>query len=117
MRRGPADNPASARGTLSYLAAIVGGFLLAICFVSCGGGGGADAPITPITVVDGGGATPPEETPLPPLPTAKPELTEKADHLTPRERPGDYAQAVMDLGATIFPPKNPACGLCPWRGP
>ncbi|MDB3933004.1 hypothetical protein N9393_01580 [Luminiphilus sp.] len=40
MRRGPADNPASARGTLSYLAAIVGGFLLATCFVSCGGGGG-----------------------------------------------------------------------------
>ena len=65
MRRGPADNPASARGTLSYLAAIVSGFLLATCFVSCGGGGGADAPITPITVVDGGGATPPEETPLP----------------------------------------------------
>ena len=52
-----------------------------------------------------------------PLPTAKPELTEKADHLTPRERPGDYAQAVMDLGATICTPKKPACGLCPWRGP
>ena len=45
MRRGPADNPASARGTLSYLAAIVGGFLLAICFVSCGGGGGCDGPV------------------------------------------------------------------------
>ena len=52
-----------------------------------------------------------------PLPTAKPELTEKADHLTPRERPGDYAQAVMDLGATICTPKKPACSLCPWRGP
>ena len=52
-----------------------------------------------------------------PLPTAKPELTEKDDHLTPRERPGDYAQAVMDLGATICTPKKPACGLCPWRGP
>ena len=64
MRRGPTDNPAGARGMLRYLTAIGGGFLLAICFVSCGGGG-ADAPMTPITAVDGGGATPPEETPLP----------------------------------------------------
>lgn len=50
-----------------------------------------------------------------PLPAAKPELTEKAAALTPAERPGDYAQAVMDLGATICTPRNPACGLCPWR--
>ncbi|GAA6209296.1 A/G-specific adenine glycosylase [Cognatishimia sp. WU-CL00825] len=50
-----------------------------------------------------------------PLPTAKPELTEKAAALTPDLRPGDYAQAVMDLGATICTPKNPACGICPWR--
>ncbi|MDO6728120.1 A/G-specific adenine glycosylase [Cognatishimia sp. 1_MG-2023] len=52
-----------------------------------------------------------------PLPTAKPELTERAAALTPSERPGDYAQAVMDLGATICTPKNPACGICPWRAP
>lgn len=52
-----------------------------------------------------------------PLPAAKPELTEAAAHLTPDERPGDYAQAVMDLGATICTPKSPACGICPWRGP
>jgi A/G-specific adenine glycosylase len=32
--------------------------------------------------------------------------------LTPRERPGDYAQAMMDLGATICTPKRPACSLC-----
>lgn len=51
------------------------------------------------------------------LPTAKPELTELARKLTPAERPGDYAQAVMDLGATICSPKNPACGICPWRSP
>lgn len=50
-----------------------------------------------------------------PLPTAKPILTEHAATLTPQERPGDYAQAVMDLGATICTPKRPACGLCPWR--
>jgi len=49
-----------------------------------------------------------------PLPTAKPILTEHAASLTPGGRPGDYAQAVMDLGATICTPKSPACGICPW---
>ncbi|MGR3761446.1 A/G-specific adenine glycosylase [Roseobacteraceae bacterium NS-SX3] len=52
-----------------------------------------------------------------PLPGVKPELKERAAELTPHERPGDYAQAVMDLGATICTPKNPACGICPWRAP
>ena len=50
-----------------------------------------------------------------PLPTAKPELTAAAARMTPERRAGDYAQAVMDLGATICTPKSPACGLCPWR--
>ncbi|MDP2579923.1 A/G-specific adenine glycosylase [Shimia thalassica] len=50
-----------------------------------------------------------------PLPAAKPELTALAEALTPLERAGDYAQAVMDLGATICTPRNPACGICPWR--
>ncbi|MEO0681043.1 MAG: A/G-specific adenine glycosylase [Pseudomonadota bacterium] len=49
-----------------------------------------------------------------PLPGSKPELARLADTLTPDQRPGDYAQAVMDLGATICTPKSPACGLCPW---
>ncbi len=49
-----------------------------------------------------------------PLPTAKPELTALAKALTPENRPGDYAQAVMDLGATICTPRKPACGICPW---
>ena len=49
-----------------------------------------------------------------PLPAAKPELTALAADLTPQHRPGDYAQAVMDLGATICTPRNPACGTCPW---
>jgi A/G-specific adenine glycosylase len=48
-----------------------------------------------------------------PLPAAKRELTRLAALLTPRHRPGDYAQAVMDLGATICTPRNPACGICP----
>lgn len=52
-----------------------------------------------------------------PLPQAKPILTELADGLTPETRSGDYAQAVMDLGATICTPRNPACGICPWRDP
>ena len=49
-----------------------------------------------------------------PLPDAKAELYALADILTPEERPGDYAQAVMDLGATICTPRSPQCLICPW---
>ena len=49
-----------------------------------------------------------------PLPSVKPQLRDHAASLTPSLRPGDYAQAVMDLGATVCTPKNPACGICPW---
>ena len=49
-----------------------------------------------------------------PLPMAKGELTALAQNVTPSTRAGDYAQAVMDLGATICTPRNPACGICPW---
>ena len=52
-----------------------------------------------------------------PLPEAKPQLMIHAQTHTPAERPGDYAQAVMDLGATICTPKSPACGICPVREP
>ena len=52
-----------------------------------------------------------------PLPAAKPELTVLAASLTPELRAGDYAQAVMDLGATICTPKSPDCDLCPWASP
>ena len=52
-----------------------------------------------------------------PLPAAKPELMQRAEALTPPKRAGDYAQAVMDLGATICTPRAPACGICPWRDP
>ena len=51
-----------------------------------------------------------------PLPAARPALREAATRLTPAERPGDYAQAVMDLGATICTPRAPACLLCPVAG-
>ncbi|TDL89358.1 A/G-specific adenine glycosylase [Meridianimarinicoccus aquatilis] len=48
-----------------------------------------------------------------PLPSAKAELTDLAGRLTPDTRAGCHAQAVMDLGATICTPRNPACGICP----
>ncbi len=48
-----------------------------------------------------------------PLPTAKPQLYDLAASQTPTKRAGDYAQAVMDLGATICTPRNPACAICP----
>ncbi len=50
------------------------------------------------------------------LPGAKPELVRLAGLLTPGARPGDHAQAMMDLGATICTPRNPACGICPLLG-
>jgi A/G-specific adenine glycosylase len=50
-----------------------------------------------------------------PLPEAKPELRKLAALLVPRDRPGDFAQAAMDLGATICTPQKPKCVLCPWR--
>jgi A/G-specific adenine glycosylase len=48
-----------------------------------------------------------------PLPGSKPELKALAARLTPVERPGCHAQALMDLGATVCTPKSPACGICP----
>lgn len=48
-----------------------------------------------------------------PLPAAKKELKQLAGELTPNKRPGDYAQAVMDLGATTCTPRNPSCSRCP----
>ena len=48
-----------------------------------------------------------------PLPAAKAPIKEHMDRLTPQDRPGDFAQAMMDLGAIICTPKRPACGLCP----
>lgn len=50
-----------------------------------------------------------------PLPRARPRIRELADAMTPEEGAGDFAQAMMDLGATICTPRSPACGLCPVR--
>ncbi len=49
-----------------------------------------------------------------PLPAAKPEIRRLTNSISPQSRHGDFAQAMMDLGATICTPKSPACSLCPW---
>jgi A/G-specific adenine glycosylase len=48
-----------------------------------------------------------------PIRAAKPEIRRLAEARTPAARCGDYAQAMMDLGATICTPRKPACVLCP----
>jgi A/G-specific adenine glycosylase len=49
-----------------------------------------------------------------PLPAAKPALRALAQALVPAARAGDFAQALMDLGATVCTPRNPRCLVCPW---
>ncbi|MEJ8571739.1 A/G-specific adenine glycosylase [Microbaculum marinum] len=49
-----------------------------------------------------------------PMPHAKAEIRLRTQALVPADRPGDFAQALMDLGATLCTPKRPACALCPW---
>jgi A/G-specific adenine glycosylase len=51
-----------------------------------------------------------------PLPKAKAALAALAAPLVPEQRPGDFAQALMDLGSLICVPKRPLCGACPLAG-
>ncbi|MBV8682438.1 MAG: A/G-specific adenine glycosylase [Caulobacteraceae bacterium] len=51
-----------------------------------------------------------------PLPNAKPELKRLAEGLVTAQRPGDWAQALMDLGAVVCRPKSPLCEACPVSG-
>ena len=51
-----------------------------------------------------------------PLPKAKTQIKPIAAALADCERPGDYAQALMDLGATVCTPRAPNCAACPWAG-
>lgn len=51
-----------------------------------------------------------------PLPRSRPRLAELAARLTPQQRPGDFAQAMMDLGATVCTPRSPDCAACPVQG-
>ncbi len=48
-----------------------------------------------------------------PLPAAKTEIKQKLEDVWPEKRSGDFAQALMDLGAGICRPKAPMCLLCP----
>jgi A/G-specific adenine glycosylase len=48
-----------------------------------------------------------------PLPAAKDEIHHLAATLTPEQRAGDFAQALMDLGASVCTPKRPSCLMCP----
>lgn len=48
-----------------------------------------------------------------PLPQARSEIAALLDQLTPTRKAGDFAQAMMDLGAAICTPRNPQCHVCP----
>ena len=48
-----------------------------------------------------------------PLPAAKAAIKARVAEMTPADRPGDFAQAMMDLGASLCSVKNPQCLLCP----
>jgi A/G-specific adenine glycosylase len=50
-----------------------------------------------------------------PLPAARAAIRAATDAITPDARAGDFAQAMMDLGATICTARNPACAICPLR--
>ncbi len=52
-----------------------------------------------------------------PLPQARPAIRARVDALTPASRPGDFAQAMMDLGATVCTARIPRCSLCPLAAP
>lgn len=51
-----------------------------------------------------------------PLPAARTEIRARVAEMLPPERPGDFAQAMMDLGATICTPRSPSCLICPLAG-
>ncbi|MEQ1497961.1 MAG: A/G-specific adenine glycosylase [Novosphingobium sp.] len=48
-----------------------------------------------------------------PLPASRAAIWAAVDQLTPADRPGDFAQAMMDLGAGICSVRQPRCALCP----
>ncbi len=54
-----------------------------------------------------------------PLPRARADIARAAENFmqdkAARAAPGDFAQALFDLGATLCTPRNPTCEICPWR--
>lgn len=51
-----------------------------------------------------------------PLPAARKAIRARTDSITPERRAGDFAQAMMDLGATVCTARDPRCLLCPLAG-
>lgn len=49
------------------------------------------------------------------MPAGKTIVSEAMKPMVPEDRPGDFAQALMDLGATVCTPRKPTCALCPWQ--
>lgn len=49
-----------------------------------------------------------------PLPKGRAELRRLAGLIADPHRPGDYGQAIMDLGAKTCTPRSPDCTTCPW---
>lgn len=50
-----------------------------------------------------------------PLPKSISKIKEVSQEFASEEHPGDFAQALMDLGSAICTPKNPQCAICPWN--
>lgn len=50
-----------------------------------------------------------------PMPKVKAQVKALVEPIVPKARPGDFAQATMDLGATVCTPRSPSCELCPWE--
>jgi len=50
-----------------------------------------------------------------PLPQARVSIRAAVEKLTPQNRPGDFAQAMMDLGATVCTSRAPRCLPCPLK--
>lgn len=70
----------------------------------------------PVAVIDGNVERVMARVMALPLPPARARVAIRAalEAMLPRDRPGDFAQATMDLGATICTPRDPACLRCPW---
>ncbi len=51
-----------------------------------------------------------------PLPETKPQIRDLTRAMVPETRAGDFAQALMDLGATVCTPRRANCLICPWSG-
>ncbi len=49
------------------------------------------------------------------MPEGKAAIRDSVMELVPPDRPSDFAQAMMDLGAMVCTPRNPSCGACPWH--